>query len=68
MFSVQLSGPLLIRVCRVLGSEGAVLMLLNVWATYSNQTTHMSTDQAKRVPWGQNRTLSLPVPIPEEKS
>lgn len=39
-FSDQLSGPLLIRVCRKLASEGAVLMLLlNVWAAYGDLTT-----------------------------
>ena len=39
-FSDQLSGPLLIRVCRMLASGGAVLMLLlNIWAAYGDLTT-----------------------------
>lgn len=39
-FSDQLSGPLLIRVCRMLASGGVVLtLLLNVWAAYGDLTT-----------------------------
>ena len=39
----------------MLGSKAAALvLLLNVWEAYGNQTTHMSTNQAKMVPRGQN--------------